>query len=132
VWLVPLKNSWAFPVVEAAHLAGVALLTGTVIFTDLRRLGVRVAPQTAEELGQIFKPWAHSGMAVLLVTGIVMTLADWDRYRRNPAFSVKMILVLAALASYFAPRRTKASAIASLVLWTAVVLAARAIADFDV
>jgi len=132
MWIVPLKNSWVFPVIEAAHLSGVALFAGTIFFMDLRRLGLGVARKQAEELERIFKPWAHSGLAILLATGAVMWFADWGRYRRNPAFSVKMALAGLALISYFAPRRHKAVALVSLVLWTGVVLAARAIADFDI
>ncbi len=107
------------------------MFAGTIIFTDLRRLGWNVARQSGEELDRLFKPWAHGGLAILLATGVLMTSADWDRYRRNPAFSVKMGLLVVALTSYFAPRRRKLFVFASLVLWTAVVLAARAIADFD-
>ena len=129
---VPLKNSWVFPVVEAIHLAGVAMFAGTIIFADLRRLGWNIAQQSGEELDRLFKPWAHSGLAILLATGVLMTSADWDRYRRNPAFSIKMGILVLALISYFAPRRRKLFVFASLVLWTAVVLAARAIADFDI
>jgi len=132
VLTVPLKNSWVFPVVEAIHLAGVAMFAGTIIFADLRRLGWNIAQQSGEELDRLFKPWAHSGLAILLATGVLMTSADWDRYRRNPAFSMKMGILVLALISYFAPRRRKLFVFASLVLWTAVVLAARAIADFDI
>ncbi len=132
MWTVPLKNSWAFPVIEAAHLSGVALLAGTILFADLRRLGLGVARLPGEELDRVFKPWAHTGLAILLATGAVMWFADWGRYRRNPAFVVKMALAVLALISYFVPRRHKAIAILSLVLWTGVVLAARAIADFDI
>ena len=132
MWTVPLKNSWAFPVIEAAHLSGVALFAGTIIFADLRRLGLGVARQSGEELDRVFKPWAHSGLAILLTTGALMWFADWERYRHNPAFSVKMALVVLALISYFVPRRHRTTAIISLLLWTGVVLAARAIADFDI
>jgi uncharacterized membrane protein len=132
MWIVPLKNSWAFPVIEAAHLSGVALFVGTMLFADLRRLGLDVARQRGEELDRIFKPWAHSGLAILLATGALMWYADSERYRRNPAFGVKMALAVLALISYFVPRRHKAIAIVSLALWTGVVLAARAIADFDI
>jgi hypothetical protein len=130
--MVSLTNSWAFPAIEAAHVAGMALLAGTIIFAALRRLGWAVVRRTSEELDGIFKPWAHAGLAILLATGGLMTFADWERYRRNPAFWVKLALVGPALTCYFAPRRSKALAIASLLCWTAVVLAARAIADFDI
>jgi hypothetical protein len=132
VWIVGLKNSWAFPVIESIHLAGVALLAGTAVLCDLRRLGVAVTQQPAEQLSAVFRPWAHSGLGLLLITGVLMTLADWQRYRANPAFSVKMALVVLALVSYFLKRKSRTAAIASLLLWTAVVLAARAIADFDI
>ena len=130
--MVALKNSWAFPVIEAAHVAGMALLAGTVVFADLRRLGAAVARQTGEELDRIFKPWAHSGLAILLATGVLMTLADWGRYRRNPAFWVKLAMVVPALGCFLMPRKSKPLAIASLLCWSAVILAARVIADFDI
>jgi hypothetical protein len=117
---------------EATHLCGVALFAGTVVFADLRRLGADVSRLTAEELDRVFKPWAHSGLALLLGTGALMAFADWERYRHNPAFGVKIGLVALALISYFVPRRGQWTAVASLVLWTGVVLAARAIADFDI
>lgn len=130
--MLDLKNSWGFPVIEAAHLCGVVLLAGTAVLADLRRLGLRVAFQKAEELDRMFRPWAHTGLAILLATGAAMTLADWERYRRNPAFGVKITLAVFAVVSYFLPRRRKGIAIASVLLWTGVVLAARAIADFDI
>lgn len=132
MWIVPLKNSWAFPVVEAAHLAGVALFAGTIILADFRRLGLDITRQSDRELDRLFKPWAHTGLTILLATGALMAISDWDRYRRNPAFSIKMALVVLALISYLAPRRSKTTSILSLALWTCVVLAARAIADFDI
>jgi hypothetical protein len=132
MWIARLENSWTFPVIEAAHLSGMALFVGTILFADLRRLGLGVARQPAEALDRAFRPWAHSGLAILLATGAWMWFADWERYRHNPAFSVKMALAVLALISYFVPRRHKAIAFVSLALWTGVVLAARAIADFDI
>lgn len=129
--MIDLKSSWAFPVIEASHVCGMALFVGAIVFADLRRLGANVATQTAEELDRLFKPWAHSGLAILLLTGAAMTIADWDRYRRNPAFWVKIALAVAGFIPVFLPRKRKATAIVSLILWTCVVLAARAIADFD-
>jgi hypothetical protein len=120
--MVPLKNSWEFPVIEAAHVTGVALLAGTAIFADLRRLGWAVVRQTSQELDRVF----------LLATGALMTFADWERYRRNPAFWTKLAFVVLALLFYFSPRKSRAAVFASLLCWSAVVLAARAIADFDI
>jgi hypothetical protein len=125
---MPLENSWLFPVIESIHVIGLAAFVGTVVLTDLRTLGLRL-PDTRR-----LKPWTHSGLAAMLLTGAVMFFADTPRYLHNPAFQVKAVLLVLALAAHFTLRRsgTRFAAILTLVLWTGVVLAARAIADFDV
>jgi hypothetical protein len=62
-----------------------------------------------------------------------MFWADLPRYVRNPAFIVKMGLLLLALAQHFTMRYRQGrwAAALSLILWSAVILAGRAIADFD-
>jgi hypothetical protein len=77
--------------------------------------------------------WAHTGLLLLLLTGPAMFFADISRYLHNPAFLVKMALVVAALAWHFTLRtRGRFGLVVGLLLWTAVVIAGRAIADFDI
>jgi uncharacterized membrane protein len=78
--------------------------------------------------------WTHAGLAAMIVTGLAMFFSDTARYLHNPAFHVKIALLVAALGAHFTLRRsgTRFAAGLSLILWTAVVLAARAIIDFDV
>jgi hypothetical protein len=126
---MPLENSWLFPVVESIHVIGLAAFVGTVVLADLRTLGLRMS-----DPGHL-KHWTHTGLAVMLLTGAVMFLADTTRYLHNPAFQVKVGLLVLALAVHFTLHRrsgTRFAAVVSLALWTSVVLAARAIADFDV
>jgi hypothetical protein len=125
---MPLENTWIFPVVESIHVIGLAAFVGTVILQDLRTLSRRF-PDTGN-----LKKWTHAGLATMLVTGAAMFLSDTTRYLHNPAFQVKVALLAGALATHFTLRRsgTRFAAVLSLALWTAVVLAARAIADFDV
>jgi len=134
--IVDLKNSWAFPVIEAIHLCGVAIFVGSILFLDARRLnrGAETGSIAASErvLRPLLKPWTHAGLATILLTGAVMLASDWERYRHNPAVGVKLGLVALGLISYFAPRRNRFALMLSLALWTLVVLAAKAIADFDI
>jgi hypothetical protein len=125
---MPLENSWLFPVIESVHVVGLAAFMGTVVLADLRTLGFGF-PDTRR-----LTPWTHSGLAAMLLTGVAMFFADTTRYLHNPAFQVKAVLLVVALAAHFTLRRsgTRFAAVLSLVLWTGVVLAARAIADFDV
>jgi hypothetical protein len=125
---MPLENSWIFPVVESIHVVGLAAFVGTVVLEDLRTLGyVRTGERP-------LKAWSHAGLAVMLLTGAAMFFSDTARYSHNPAFQVKLALLVVALIVQFALRRsgTRIAAVLSLMLWTCVVLAARAIADFDV
>jgi len=121
------ENSWLFPVIESIHVMGLAAFVGTIVLADLHTLGV--IPDT----GPLTR-WTHGGLAVMLATGAAMFFSDTSRYLHNPAFHVKLTILLVALTAHFTLRRrgTRFTAILSLVLWSAVVLAARAIADFDV
>ena len=123
-----LENSWIFPVVESIHVVGLAAFVGTIALDDLRTVGLQI-PDTRH-----LKMWTHAGLATMLATGLVMFLSDTARYLHNPAFHVKVTLLVVALASHFTLHRrgTRFAAVLSLALWTFVVLAARAIADFDV
>jgi len=123
-----LENSWIFPVVESVHVIGLAAFVGTIVLEDLHTLGLAI-PETRQ-----LKMWTHAGLATMLVTGCVMFLSDATRYLHNPAFHVKITLLVVALAAHFTLHRrgTRFAAVLSLALWTSVVLAARAIIDFDV
>jgi len=105
-----------------------ALFAGSVIVVGLRRL----SGMTVEDLDRVLKPWSHAGLALLLITGPLMLFADWSRYRHNPAVGVKLGLVAVGLIVQFTARGGRFAAIATVILWTAVVLASRAIADFDI
>jgi hypothetical protein len=124
---MPLENSWLFPAIESVHVIGLAAFVGTVVLADLRTLGMRFPTQQ-------LKSWTHAGLAAMLLTGAAMFFSDAARYLHNPAFRVKVALLVLALVAHFTLRRsgTRFAAGLSLTLWTCVVLAARAIIDFDV
>ncbi len=122
-----LENSWIFPIVESIHVIGLAAFVGTIVLEDLRTLNFNL-PDTRQ-----LKMWTHAGLALMLLTGVVMFLSDATRYLHNPAFDVKITLLVLALTAHFTVHRrgTRFTAGLSLALWTCVILAARAIADFD-
>jgi hypothetical protein len=122
-----MENSWLFPLVEAFHLIGLAMLVGTIVLEDLSVLGWLALPAPLVR-------WMKSGLALSVATGLALLLADLDRYPRNPAFAAKMVILAAALAVHATLRRrgSRTGAILSLALWTLVVLSARAVIDFDV
>jgi uncharacterized protein DUF6644 len=129
------------PVIESIHLVGVTLLLGTIAIVDLRLLGLSLRHFRISAVAEAMAPWTSAGMVTVGITGPLLFAWDSSRYLKNPAFLVKMVLLAAALGAHFTihrrvarddARRVKLGAVLSLVLWSSVVLAGRAIADFDV
>jgi len=85
------ENSWLFPVIESTHVMGLAAFVGTVVLADLRTLGA------IPDIGPLTR-WTHAGLAVMLLTGAAMFFSDSARYLHNPAFQVKITLLVLALA----------------------------------
>ena len=132
-----LKNSWLFPAIQSIHLAGIALLVGTIVLVDLRVLGYALGRYSVSEISRRLARWTRAGLGIMLTTGPVLFASDVTRYSRNPAFLIKMAVLLGALTFHFTThrqleRRGRLSAYISIALWTCVVLGGRAIADFDI
>jgi uncharacterized protein DUF6644 len=140
-----IKQSWLFPVIQSIHIIGLTILVGTIALVDLRLLGITMRRHEIPNLASALASWTSGGLLTVIVTGPVLFGADIARYLNNPAFLFKMALLAVALAGHFTlhrsavrkdatpvPARQKAIAVLSLILWSAVVLAGRAIADFDV
>ena len=115
---------------------GLAMFAGTIALADFAALGLGLrgtAAGVARQIAPQIAPWTRAGLAVMLATGVVLFFTDRARYLDNPAFRLKMALVVLALLAHFTIHRQagRTPAVLSLVLWTSAVLAARAIADFD-
>jgi hypothetical protein len=117
-----------FPIIQSIHLVGLTMLVGTIAIADLSTLGfVRISANLAT--------WTSTGLVTMGITGPLLFWLDWHRYLNNPAFLVKMAILTIALVTHFARNRgkhRKLAAVLSLILWSCVVLAGRAIADFDI
>jgi hypothetical protein len=140
-----IRQSWLFPVIQSVHIIGLTLLVGTISLVDVRLLDLALRRYALAELASALASWTSAGLLTVFVTGPLLFGADIARYLKNPAFVLKMVLIAVALAGHFtlhrsavrsnaasAPARQKVAAVISLVLWSSVVLAGRAIADFDI
>jgi len=129
---MPLKNSFLFPAIQSIHLIGIGLFVGTIVLSDLRALQLVLQRYAITEIRQQLAPWNRAGLAIMLTTGPVLFASDIPRYIHNPAFLVKMALLLVALIFGRGEKQTKLAALVSIALWTCVVVGGRAIADFDI
>ena len=128
---------WAWPVFEALHIAGFALLFGSIAVVDLRVLGFG-ARLDARAPGRFVLPATRAGFALALATGVPMAVAQATELWFNRAFRLKLLLLAIALCNVivFHARRglnrrdapAKAQAALSLACWFLIIAAGRGIA----
>lgn len=132
------SSATAYPVANVLHLLGLVLLVGGIGLVDLRIAGLfRSLPVRA--LSKALTPLSIAGLALMLLSGIVMFAADAEALARSDIFRRKLILIALALLNAGAfrwlwrdlDRPTLAARIMaglSLILWLAVATHGRLIA----
>ncbi len=131
--------SWLYPLANLIHVLGAALLVGAIAVFDLAVLRGRSGDASVARLALIV---AAVGLALQLPSGIVLLSAEATAIGVNPAFLVKMALILLGLLNVAAfharygallraneiPIAARTPAVISLFAWTVALLAGRAIA----
>jgi hypothetical protein len=134
-----------FPLLESAHVFGLALVFGTIAVIDLRLLGLASRERSFRRMASDILKWTWAAFALTALTGALMFITNAAVYFHNTSFRVKMaLLVLAGLNMLVfeltagrtirewdqapsAPPIGKAVATLSLVIWIAVIFAGRII-----
>ena len=126
-----------FPVIEAVHLLGLALLGGAVLVLDLRLLGVGLTQRPVAYVSRQLTPWLLGAITVMVASGVPLFLSEAVKCFHSEAFRVKMVALALALAFTFGvrnpvakaqplqARRNRAVALCSLALWLTVAAAGR-------
>jgi hypothetical protein len=88
---------WLFPTFETLHFIGLCTLLGAMLIVDLRLLGRfrDVAPASVLKFSHV----AAAGLAINLISGIGFFTADPFNYWSNPAFQIKVLLLMFAFAN---------------------------------
>jgi hypothetical protein len=134
-WIV--AHPLAYPLLEAAHIVGIALLVGNLALVELRVWGLgRALP--LQPLARLALPLALAGFGLIALTGLLMFAGQPQELLANRAFVVKMALVMLAglnAASFHArgsldrlDRIARLQTVVSLGLWLAVIICGRWIA----
>ncbi len=95
-------SHWLFPVIEAFHLIGLALLGGCVIVVDLRLLGLGLTKQTIRQVSDKIRPYFLVSLAVMFGTGIPLALSETLKLLYNRSFWVKVTTLAIVLIFTFA------------------------------
>lgn len=146
-WSVALLESYyAWPLVESAHVLGIALFVGTAMMNDLRLMGVSFERIPATAFTERLLTWTRIGFAVMVVTGLLIFYSQPIRYYHNIFFRLKMgVMVVAGLNIWLfhgrihrrvsewdrdavPPKAARVAGAVSLVAWSVIVVAGRMIA----
>lgn len=136
------SSYWYFGLVMAAHLLGISLLGGTALLINLRIVGKGLRAVSIKALTKALSPWFVAGLLLVFATGLWMLVADPLKYYVNIAFRAKVLLLVVVLVLQAAVYRKakqlsehgpgagfalKLSAVSSVVLWLAVIVAGRVV-----
>lgn len=143
------ESLWLFPIVETIHVLAITLLAGSIAILDLRLLGVLLRGERVTVVARQVLPVVWTGFGILTTTGLLLFAAEAAKSYANPAFRLKLLLLVIAglnpliyyrtvyrrIAEWDAHPRTPVAARfaggVSLTLWTAIIAAGRATAYFN-
>ena len=133
-----LKSSFlAYPIVNALHIAAIGALFTSVLVMDFSVLGaIRSVPR--ERLVALLRRVALAAFAIAVLTGVTMFSIQATHYVRNSVFLLKLGLIVLAALNFVAfavlgtqkrngeaPAVLRVLAVASILLWSSVLLAGR-------
>jgi hypothetical protein len=92
------ESAYGFALVVAIHILGLTLSVGTLVWVDLRLLGLAMRQAAISEVYRSLAPWFLAGFAVMLGSGVSLFAAFATAAYGNVYFRVKMaVLALAGV-----------------------------------
>ena len=147
---------WVIPLLQSVHILMIGVVFVSILMITLRVLGRMRMDETLAQVWSRFAPWMWSGLVVMAVTGVLLVIGEPVREFTALSFWLKMALIAIGVtvtvgfarslesatlgvrrgAEVSAPApefsaATKAAAVATVVLWLAIIFLGRAIA-YDV
>ena len=130
------QSTAAFASTESLHIVALSLVVGAALITHLFALGIALKTVDAPEVARNLQPVILGGLIVVAISGALLVAAGPFKYYTNPLFPLKLGLLAAALLAQWqlgrrlrrdgvVSKSTRALALASLLLWTAVVITGR-------
>jgi hypothetical protein len=139
------ESLWGFQILVAIHILGLAVSAGTLVWWDLRLLGISMQRCRVTEVYRRFMPWTLSGFVVMFITGSMLFTGFATRAYGNLFFRIKMTaLLLAGMNALIyhllterdiakwdhaarLPLRARVAGLISILLWGVVIMAGRMI-----
>jgi hypothetical protein len=135
------ESTYAFPLVNALHIIGLALLFGSIVALDLRLLGWRQDAGPVEGFTRLLAPVAIGGLLLAIPAGLLMFATDARAYAASTLFQAKMVIVALAIGNALwlrtaerrgpmPPLRAALAGAASILLWLGAIVLGRLVGYF--
>jgi len=140
------EGYYAFPIIETIHILGLGFSVGTIMWVDLRLLGIAMRRRPVADIIVQLEPWAIGGFVVMFISGFLLLLSEPLKCYTTLAFRIKVVmLILAAMNVWYfhkrlpddrsqwdrqMPWRARMVGLFSLFLWLGIVIAGRWTAYF--
>nr|WP_246251792.1 hypothetical protein [Sulfitobacter algicola] len=126
------RSRWVYPLINASHILGIALLVGTIVAMNLRLIGI-TRLSSPDDAIILLRPVAIAGLLIALITGALLFIVQATEYAANRWFQVKLLLIISAIAHAMwhirlPPERLRLAATVSLIIWPAALICGRMIA----
>jgi len=136
------ESLYGFPAVVAVHILGLMLSVGTLLWVDLRLLGLCLRTRRVAEIYRGLAPWFAAGFAMMFASGVVLFTAFATAAYANVFFRMKIVAIVLAALNAVAfhrlsgrsatwdtapqpPAAVRIAGLISLVLWVGVIVAGR-------
>lgn len=137
------ESAWGFQIVVAIHILGLMLSVGTLVWFDLRLLGVGMTRSRVSDLYRRLVPWTATGFLIMFVSGSLLFVGYATKASANTYFRVKMIAIIFAAVNALVyhriterqiaqwndsvrpPMSARIAGLSSIVLWMVVILMGR-------
>lgn len=141
---------WIIPLTQSIHIVTIGIVFVSILVVAMRVLGWMRTDQSAGEVVGRFSAWIRNGLIVLTVTGVTLVIGEPVRQFMSLSFWLKMTLLAIGIVSAVGFRRAmiaggaaaagrgsefplslRSAAVATVLLWLAIIFLGRAIA-YDV
>ena len=135
------ESTFVYPLVNALHIVGIALLFGAIVTLDLRLIGWRRETAPVDRLASLLLPVAIAGLAVAIPAGLLLFATDARAYAASSLFQAKILFIALAIGNALwlraserrGPRNERRAAVAggtSIMLWLGAIVLGRLVGYF--
>lgn len=139
------ESLYGFQILVGIHILGIAFSVGILLWMDLRMLGVSLVGIRLSRVYRNLMPWFLVGFATMFASGAMIFAGFATSAYENTFFRIKLVAMLLAAANALAyhvttqrisadsdaaerpPLIVRFSGLASITLWTIVILCGRMI-----